>query len=115
MRCQVLSLRWPLTARIAAAMLPAAASWRNSHRRAGSQAEASDLIGHPDAEGASAAAALIAVAAKDAVGAKGFAFRAGLVESVQEAVANQHADGLAMRTGRLLELLGQSIPFSALL
>jgi hypothetical protein len=32
MRCQVLSLRWQSAARIAAAMLPAAARWRNCHR-----------------------------------------------------------------------------------
>ena len=69
MRCQVRSLRWQSTARMAARMPPATARWRNRHRARGGQAEPSDLVGEPDAEGPPAAAACVAVAAKDPPGA----------------------------------------------
>ena len=78
---------------------------------AGGQAEPSDLVGAPDAEGPPATGACIAVAAKDPPGAHGFSLGAAVVKAVQKAVPNQRADGLAVRTRRLLEPLGHGVPF----
>ena len=98
-------------ARLAARMPPATACWRNCHRARGGQAEASDFVGEPDAEGAPAAGSCVAVAAKDPPGAEGLSLGAALVKAVQEAVANQRADDLAVRTGRQLEPFGNGVPF----
>ena len=51
---------------------------------AGGQAEPSDLVGDPDAEGPPAAGPCMAVAAKDPPGAEGFALGIAVVESVQK-------------------------------
>src|SRR5262245_2642232 len=77
---------------------------------AGAEAEASDLVGKPDAEGPATAGPSIAVAAKAAAGAERPSRRSAVVKAVQEAVANQRADHLAVRTGRLLEPFGNRLP-----
>ena len=74
------------------------------------QAEPSDFVREPDAEGVPAAAPSIAVAAKDPASAYGL-LGAALVETAQIAVPNQHADLLAVRTRHLLETFGKRDPF----
>jgi len=69
-------------------------------QRGGGQAETSDFIGKPDAEGAPAAAACLAVAAKEASGAARLSLGSGVVIAVEKAVPHQIADGVAMGTGR---------------
>jgi hypothetical protein len=81
----------------------------------GGQAEASDLVRAPDAEGPSATRSCLAVAAKDPPRAYGFASGIGVVKSVQKAVPNQRADDLAMRTRGQLEPLGNRVPFLGVL
>jgi len=78
---------------------------------AGSQAEPSDFVGAPDAESPPATGTCLAVAAKDPPGAHRLSLRAALVKSVQEAVPNQRADNLAVRTRRLLEPFHNRHPF----
>ena len=68
-----------------------------SPQSVGREAELSDFVGEPDAEGASAAWTSVAVATKDAPSTDDFTLWTGLVESVQEAVANESADDVAMR------------------
>src|SRR5579859_2574606 len=75
------------------------------------QAESPDLVGDPDAEGLAAAVACIAVAAKDTASASGFAVRAGVVKTVEKAVANEVADGIAVGTGCELELFAEGVEF----
>jgi hypothetical protein len=77
----------------------------------GGQAESSDLVGVPDAEGPPATGALLAVAAKDAAGAYGFASGTAVIKSVQKAVPIEGADSLAMGTGSELEPFGQGVVF----
>ena len=77
---------------------------------AGGQAEASDLVGAPDAEGSPATASCLAVTAIEPSRADGRALVA-LVIAAQTAMANQRADHLAVRTGRLLEPFHQRDPF----
>ena len=91
MRCKVRSLRWQWTARMAAGMLPATASWRNRHRPRGGQAQSSDLVGEPDAEGPSATGSCVAVAAKDPPGAEGFALGAACRQSRTDSHAESGA------------------------
>ena len=81
-------------------------------KAAGGEAEPSDFVDAPDAEGATAAGAGLAIAAKDASGADGLALEVLLVEPEQTAVAIEGADDLAMRAGRLLEPLGKRRPFA---
>jgi len=78
---------------------------------AGGQAEASDLVGAPDAKRSPATAAGVAVAAKEPPGTHGLAPGAAVVIAAQIAVLNQRADHLAMRAGRLLKPFGQRDPF----
>ena len=92
-------------------MLPATARWRNRHRAAGGQAEPSDFVGEPDAEGPPATGPCIAVAAKDPPGADRLSLGAAVVKAVQKAVPNQRADDLAVRTGRQLEPFRNRDPF----
>ncbi len=66
-------------------------------QRAGGQAEAADFVGEPDGERPPAAAACIAVAAKDAAGADRLALGIGVI-AVQKAMANQGTGHLAVRT-----------------
>jgi len=80
-------------------------------QRAARQAEASDFVGEPDAEGPPAAATCLAVAAKDPPGARRRPPPAAVVKAVQQAVANQRAHDLAAWTGRLFEPLGDAAPF----
>jgi hypothetical protein len=68
-----------------------------------------DLVGEPDADGPPAATASIAPTAIDPVRAKHDS--SVLVETLQCAMPNQVANRLAVRTGRQLELLGNSDPF----
>jgi len=77
----------------------------------GGEAEASDLVGEPDAERPAAAMPCIAVAAKDPPGAYGLSLGAALVIAAQIAVANQRADHLAVWTGRLLKPFRNRDPF----
>ena len=111
MRCQVRSLSRQLTARLAASDAAGDGELEELPQSAGGQAEPSDFVGEPDAEGPPATGACIAVAAKDPPGAHGSFAGAALVEAVQTAVPNQRADDLAMRTGRLLEPFGDRRPF----
>lgn len=83
-------------------------------QRGGGEAEASDLVGEPDAERAAAAKACVAVAAKDAAGAEYLSLGVALVKTVQEAVPDQGADTVAMRTGRVLEAFGNGVPFGVI-
>jgi len=76
----------------------------------GSQAEPTDLVGVPNAEGPPATRACLAVAAKDPPCAYGFAPGATVVKSVQRAMPIQGADSLAMGTRRLLEPLSNRLP-----
>jgi hypothetical protein len=78
-----------------------------SPEQVGGEAEASDFVGEPDADSASAPGPSIAVAAKEASRAACFALGAAVVESVQRAVLNQRADHVAVRTRHLLEPLGE--------
>jgi len=78
---------------------------------AGCQAQPSDFVRAPDAEGPSAAATCAAIAAKDPPSAHRFLLGVALVVSAQIAVANQRANRLAVRTRRLLEPLSNRVPF----
>jgi hypothetical protein len=78
---------------------------------AGGQAEPSDLVRTPDAEGPPAPATCMAVAAKNPPRPQRFSPGA-LVKSVQIAVADQHADNLAVRTRHLFEPLSNEVPFA---
>src|SRR5262249_45224883 len=82
-----------------------------SPQTAGCQAEPSDLVGDPDAEGSPATATCIAVATEDPPGTHRLLLGATLVESAQEAVSNQRADNLAVRAGRLLQPFSNRDPF----
>jgi hypothetical protein len=77
----------------------------------GGETEAADFVGRPDAEGASATATCVAVAAKNTACPQGFVAGLGLVVADQMAVANQGANDVAMRTRGLFELLGKREPF----
>lgn len=74
------------------------------------QAEPPDFVREPNAERATATPTCMAVAAKDPPSAHRFSPRAALVEAVQDAVPNQRAHRLAVRTRRLLEPLGDRDP-----
>jgi hypothetical protein len=76
----------------------------------GGQAEASDFVGGPDAEGTSAAVASIAVAAQDAACAEGFMAGTAVVKAVEKAVANEIADRVAVRTLGQLEAVSKGLP-----
>ena len=78
---------------------------------AGGQAEPSDLVGDPDAEGLAAAGPCIAVAAKDAAGAAGPALGMALVKAMEKAMANEGADGFAVGTGGQLEWFDEGVEF----
>jgi len=80
-------------------------------QQAGGQAEPSDFVGAPDADGSAATLASIAITAKDPAGADRFSPWGGVVIAAQIAVANERADDLAVRTGRQLEPLRQGVPF----
>jgi hypothetical protein len=67
---------------------------------AGAQARTSDRLGEKDADGPSATATPMAVAAKDPPGPEDFSRGLSVVEAVEGAVSNEGADGLAVRTGR---------------
>jgi hypothetical protein len=73
-------------------------------------APSSDRVGEPDTEGEAATASPIAIAAEDASGPDGLAWRAVLVVAEQNAVPNELADGVAMGTGHLLEPQGEGEP-----
>jgi hypothetical protein len=84
---------------------------QESPHSVGGQAQPPDLVGNPDAEGSTAAAAALAVAAKDPPSADGLALRVALVVAAQKAVANQRAHRFAMRTCCLLESFSNRVPF----
>lgn len=77
----------------------------------GGEAEAADFVGVPNAKGASATRAGVAIAAKDAASTHGWPSGAAIVKAAHIAVPNQRADPLAMRTRRLLEPFGNGVPF----
>lgn len=85
--------------------------FEESPQRVGCQAQPSDFIGTPDAEGSPASGPPIAVAAKDPPSANRSALRVALVVPVQIAVAIKRANRLAMRTWRLLESFRDRVPF----
>jgi len=74
------------------------------------EAQASDFVGQPDAEGSSAATPPMAVAAKDPSCPECLSWCVGVVESGECAVANEHANGLAVGTGSQFEPLGDGEP-----
>src|SRR5271163_1669509 len=76
----------------------------------GGETFAAEGVGPPDAESAAATGTLMAIAAKDAVSAEGFLAGLGLSVAVQMAVANESANGVAVRTGDEFELLGKGAP-----
>jgi hypothetical protein len=84
---------------------------QKSPQRVGGDAQASDFVGHPDAEGATTTGASMAVAAKNPPSANGLALGVAFVVAMQKAVANQCANRFAMRTGRLLESFRKGDPF----
>ena len=77
----------------------------------GGQAQPPDFVGVPDAEGPTAAASPMAVAAKDPPSADRLALGVRLVVAAQKAVANQRANRFAMRTRHLLESFRKRAPF----
>ena len=77
----------------------------------GSQAEASNFVGKPDAECPPTTATGIAVAAKDPPGPQRLSLGTALVIAVQKAVPNQRADHLAVRAGGPLEAFRNREPF----
>lgn len=80
-------------------------------QRAGGHAQPSDFVRDPDAEGPTAAAPPIAVAAIDAPSADRWSPAVAFVVATQKAMAIQRANGLAMRTRRLLESFSNRVPF----
>jgi hypothetical protein len=86
-------------------------AFKEPPQAAGCQAEPSDFVGTPDAEGAPATGARLAIAAKDTPGAYRFSPGAALVKSAQKAVPNQRTDNPAMRTRGQLEPLSNRDPF----
>jgi len=84
---------------------------KEAPQRAGTQAQASEFLGDPDAEGASAAIVSMAFAAIDSPGTKRLAWRAGVVESAEEAMANEVADLVAVRARHELESFFEGGPF----
>src|SRR5262249_56618188 len=74
-----------------------------SPQTAGCQAEPSDLVGDPDAEGSPATATCMAVATEDPPGTHRLLLGAALVESAQKAVWHQTAEKRAVRGGRVLQ------------
>jgi hypothetical protein len=84
---------------------------QESPQRVGGDAQASDFVSKPDAEGATAAGTSMTVAAKDPPGAEGLVLGVAFVVAAQKAVANQRADRFAMRTWHLLETLRHRVPF----
>ena len=75
----------------------------------GCQAQASDFVGEPDAEGAPATAPSIAVAAKDPSRAGHFLL-AGLIEPAQPTMPNEHADRVTMGARFQREITGDLDP-----
>lgn len=84
---------------------------QKSPQRVRGHAQPTNFVRTPDAEGPTAAAPPIAVAAKDPPSADRFALGVAFVVSAQKAVANQRANRLAMRTRRLLESFRNRAPF----
>jgi hypothetical protein len=84
---------------------------QESPQRSGCQAQPSDFVRVPNAEGPTAAATPIAVAAIDPPSANRFSLGVALVVSAQIAVTIQRANRLAMRTWRLLESFSNRSPF----
>lgn len=82
-----------------------------SPQTAGGQAQASDLVCDPNAECATAPVPGIAIATKDPPCADGFSLGGGVVKSSQNAMPNEHADDLAVRTGGEFEVLTKGVPF----
>ena len=82
----------------------------------GGNAEASEVVGEPDAEGPAATGTCLAVAAKDAPCAQYFSPGVALVGSGETAVPNQCADHFAVRAGHVLEPLcnGRPLPVVAI-
>jgi hypothetical protein len=84
---------------------------QESPHRVGGQAQAPDFVGDPDAEGPTAAARTLAVAAKEPPSADRLALGVAFVVAAQKAVANQRAHRFAMRTRHLLESFRKRAPF----
>jgi len=76
---------------------------------AGGQAQPPDFVGDPDADGASATATAMAIAAEDPPGADDSP-GAAVIESGERAVADERADGAAVRARRQLEPLDDRGP-----
>lgn len=77
----------------------------------GAEKQAPDLVGHPDAEGSSAAGGPMAVTAEDARGAQSLVELVFLIVAAQEAVLDQASHLLAMGTRGDLELGVEGLDF----
>jgi hypothetical protein len=74
------------------------------------EAESTNPVCEPDAEGASAAESLVTIATEDASCPQRLPLWAGVVKSVQSAMAHQKAYGVAVGTRGQLELLDDGVP-----
>jgi hypothetical protein len=74
------------------------------------EAESADFLGEPDTDGSSASVPAMAVAAEDSAGADGWP-GAAVIESGENAMADEGADGKAVRAGGELESLNDGGPF----
>jgi hypothetical protein len=84
---------------------------QESPQPAGSDAQTSDFVSKPYAEGATTTGTPMAVAAKNPPSANGLALGVAFVVTVQKAMAIQRANRFAMRTRRLLEPFRNRVPF----
>jgi hypothetical protein len=76
-------------------------------QHAAGQTQMPDLVGNPDAEGPTAARPPMAVAAKDPPSSNRSTRTSAVVKAVQEAMANERPDPLAMRARDQLEPLAK--------
>jgi hypothetical protein len=84
---------------------------QESPQRVGGDAQASDFVSKPNAEGATTTRTSMAIAAKDPPSANGLALGVAFVVAAQKAVTDQRANRLAIRTRRLLETIRHRVPF----
>ena len=84
---------------------------QESPQRVGGDAQASDFVSKPDAEGATAAGTSMTVAAKDPPGAEGLVLGVTFVVAAKKTVTDQRANRLTMRTRQLFETLRHRVPF----
>jgi hypothetical protein len=76
----------------------------------GGEAKASELVGEPDAAGASAAGPVVAVAAEDAMSAEGGMAGSGVIVAAEETVTDEVARGVAVGTSDEFESWDEGVP-----